>query len=359
MRLCIYHKKSEPDLKFTKREHVIPAGIGGINTLPLGYVSDEVNESFSPLEMEILRNSFISINRNNVGPGKRGTLNVKKQKAPIIRVLKDSGEDDGNLIENYKLGFVFSGESYIITQIALDFNDEENYFTMSYSSTVFDIQNSKEIVLEFKKRLIQFLLNKKRNFKLIKMPYSTNKHFINIGLHEGKWFATTSHERINMDVLSWDLVPALKEEKLEYSEPMVQPKSLFEYTYKINTDSVLLNFMFVKTAFNSLAFIKGSDFACNEIFDEVRNSIVNQKNLNNFLVMDINLPNIFEEIINNIPDKAHYVIITSNNESVLAYVSFYNTKPILVNLTNQYKGEVFTKGIVCDWKNRKEFLIGQ
>lgn len=52
---CIYLKKSEPDVRFTKREHVIPAGLGGIAKLSLGVVSDEANEYFSPLEMETLR----------------------------------------------------------------------------------------------------------------------------------------------------------------------------------------------------------------------------------------------------------------------------------------------------------------
>ncbi|MDD4562431.1 MAG: hypothetical protein PHW39_05090 [Syntrophomonadaceae bacterium] len=82
---CIYLKQTKPDLKFTKREHVIPAGIGGIEKLPSGYVSDAANEFFSSIELIALRKTFLAVNRENVGPGKRGTLNVKKVKSPSIR----------------------------------------------------------------------------------------------------------------------------------------------------------------------------------------------------------------------------------------------------------------------------------
>lgn len=85
---CIYYKKTEPDLRFDKEEHIIPAGLGGIHKLEKGSVSDEANEKFSKIETVALRNSIIGFNRMNFGPGKRGSLNVKKIKSPVMRVLK-------------------------------------------------------------------------------------------------------------------------------------------------------------------------------------------------------------------------------------------------------------------------------
>ena len=70
MTQCIYYKKSEQHLRFDKEEHVIPAGLGGIQKLQRGTVSDEANEKFSKLETVVLRNSFIGLNRMNNGPGK-------------------------------------------------------------------------------------------------------------------------------------------------------------------------------------------------------------------------------------------------------------------------------------------------
>lgn len=356
MGYCIYYKTSEPKVNFTKREHVIPAGLGGIAKLPLGCVSDEANESFSPLEREVLRNSFIAVNRTNVGPGKRGSLNVNKVKTPTIRVLKDS-----NIYgDNYKLGFVFAGESYIITQTAIDFNDKENYYNISFYSTVFDMQQSKQIISDFRKYFIQFLLNKNRDFKLIDMPYHTDKHFINIGCHKGKWFAMTSHKVINMDYLALMLLPAVMAEEFKHKEPMELPKSLLQHTYKIDINASAFYFIFVKTAFNALAFLKGSDFVCEEMFDDVRKRILSHDDLSDFIVNDESTNILVKDIIDRIPDKAHYVIITSTFDSVLAYVSFYNEKPpAIIKLTNHYNGEVFTDAIICDWKNRNEFTLNQ
>ncbi|MPQ30546.1 hypothetical protein E4V42_03725 [Clostridium estertheticum] len=356
MGYCIYYKKSEPDVHFTKREHVIPAGLGGISKLPLGYVSDEANEYFSPLEMEILRDSLLAVNRNNVGPGKRGSLNVKKVKAPTMRVMKK--EDSSG--ENYNIGFVFVGESYIISQIAVDFNDKENSCIPSYRSTVFDIQQGKQTLLDFRKNLIGFFSNTNRKFKLIDMPYTTDSHFINVGYFKGKWFAATSHKIINMDYLALILLPALKEEQLKDNEPVLEPKAFLKYTYKFDINTSLFFFIYVKTAFNALAFLKGSDFASKEMFDNIRKSIlIHDNSISDFIVNEYNINNELKDIAIRIPEKAHFVIITSRFNSVIAYVSFYKERPALVKLTDNYEGEVFTEAIVCDWKNRNEFTLDE
>lgn len=77
---CIYNEKEEDQATFEKREHVFPAGIGGINMLNQGDVSDEINEFFSKLELQFMRESIIQIPRMFLGPGKRGSLNKKKSK---------------------------------------------------------------------------------------------------------------------------------------------------------------------------------------------------------------------------------------------------------------------------------------
>ena len=43
---CIYYLNKE-NLTYNKKEHIFPATIGGIETLPVGYVSDQANEYFS------------------------------------------------------------------------------------------------------------------------------------------------------------------------------------------------------------------------------------------------------------------------------------------------------------------------
>lgn len=48
--LCIYTKENDTEAHFRNQEHIIPACIGGMQKLPKGYVSDEMNTLFSALD---------------------------------------------------------------------------------------------------------------------------------------------------------------------------------------------------------------------------------------------------------------------------------------------------------------------
>lgn len=361
MGYCIYYKKTDQYLQFDKGEHIIPAGLGGIQKLEKGTVSDEANEKFSKLETVALRNSFIAVNRMNFGPGKRGSLNVKKIKSPVMRLLKQEGES----VVEFLLGFIFAGQSYIIPQIILDFDDEENTFTPMYMSTTLNEQSIDEFQIGLNKKLIQFLKNKKRLYKLVHMPFETIKHFINIGYYEGKWYAATSHKVINMDFLAQDLLlPMLKEMmqesngNKELSKPEILNELRFNYKDKLNTDIATFYFLYLKTAFNALTFFKGTNYVCNEIFDEIRESIIDLKNISKFIYSDkCFFDSKIEAYVNDFPDKAHYVILCAKENKLIAYVSFYGEQPGKVILTDKYQGEDFIKGLICDWKNRKEIRL--
>lgn len=320
MNSCIYLNKTETNLSYTKREHVIPAGLGGINKLPLGSVSDEINETFSKIERIALQKSILSINREKFGPGKRGSLNINKVSNPLIMLMREVE----NTNEVFRLGFLFAGESYLIPQIYLDFNDEEGYISTSYYSTVFDVKEGQQILSAFQSQLIAFLSNQQRDYILIEMPFTTDKHFICVGCFKGKWFAATSHKIINMDYMAMDLLPELVKEAA--NESIVQPKALLKYERALQIDSSFI-FIYAKTAFNSLAFLMGSEFAKDGIFDDVRNAIKDQINLDLILIDRRELYSLIEEIESKVPPKSHFVIVTTFESMVIAFVSFYKEQP--------------------------------
>ena len=68
--MCIYYGDM-PELTYNKREHIFPAGLGGKTMLPKGYVSDQANELFSPLEAKLMHDSLLSTSRSLFDPGKR------------------------------------------------------------------------------------------------------------------------------------------------------------------------------------------------------------------------------------------------------------------------------------------------
>lgn len=351
---CIYFKGSEPIFKFTKREHVIPAGLGGGEKLPLGYVSDEANELFSSTELVALRKTFLAINRENVGPGKRGSMNAKKIKDPNIRVLKDVDFNG----DNFKLGFAFAGETYVIPQIYLNFNDIESTCMPMYFATELDGQNGRKIIYNFRLDLTQFLLNKNRTFKLIEMPFKTDKHFIAIGSYNNKWFAATSHKYINMDYLSYFFLKDIVDENLEDKDDKTCGKILQNYQYQLDLNTHEFYFIYVKTAFNALALFMGVEFVSDDIFNSIREAILNVINCSNFVVHDFNVNESIINIISKSPEKSHYVIIESKENYIFAYVGFYGEKePAIIRLTSEYKGNAFTKTLICDWQNKKEYLL--
>jgi len=56
MAYCIYSGADEKSANFNDSEHIFPKCIGGVNCLPKGWVSDEVNNTLSKLENLIRTN---------------------------------------------------------------------------------------------------------------------------------------------------------------------------------------------------------------------------------------------------------------------------------------------------------------
>lgn len=77
---CIYYKDRQ-DLTFTKREHIFPRCIGGVNRLNLGIVSDQANEFFANnLEVKTMRESVIAISKILLGPKKKPSKEKHRHK---------------------------------------------------------------------------------------------------------------------------------------------------------------------------------------------------------------------------------------------------------------------------------------
>lgn len=361
MEHCIYYKKHE-GLRFDKQEHIIPAGLGGKQMLAKGVVSDEANEMFSKTELKVLRDSFIGLNRMNNGPGKRGSLKLKKVKSPTITVLRP---DVANEKIDILLGFIFMGESVVIPQLATYW--ERNSLSYHYAALNLDIPSIKLFQIEMNEKIIQFLESKKRNFRPVHVPFSTDKNFAHIGYYKNTWYVATSFKRrLNLDVMAADLLPVLYElrEKLENEKSSFKPdfmdKVVFKFEKKLEMNFSDLGFLYLKTAFNALAFFKGSEYVMHTNFDEIRETILKVGEAGKFIRLkeELEHPEV-ESYIESFPDKSHYVLLFSRDSNLNAYVSFYGEKPAVVNLENNYEGEPFVDGLICDWQNTKETRLEQ
>ncbi len=115
---CIYRKTGEPSLHFTSREHVFPAGIGGNTTLQVGVVSDEANETFSPIELNFMRHSIISVFRQFAGPGKRGSLGPERATQSEVQVMHSVDLGDKPV-----LAYASLGVPHVIPQVEIASQD--------------------------------------------------------------------------------------------------------------------------------------------------------------------------------------------------------------------------------------------
>jgi hypothetical protein len=235
MERCIYYKNSE-NLRFDKQEHVIPAGLGGKQMLKKGVVSNEANESFSGIELVLLRDSIIGLNRMNNGPGKRGSLNLNKVKNPVMRVIRPDSEYSQM---DFVLGFIFMGKSVVIPQLTTYF--DHHSISYQYLATNINVPSVDILQAELNQNLIQFLEDKKRKYKPVHMPFTTDKHLVHIGWYKKNWYVTTSFKvKLNLDILAGDMLPLLYKlrEELKNKKTLFKPKFMEEVVLDLKTNLI-------------------------------------------------------------------------------------------------------------------------
>ena len=108
--MCLYLDGSE-ELTYVDQEHVFPAGLGGKAMLNKGIVSDQANKLFSKMELKLMRESLLAMDRMLFGPGKRGSLTPTDASKSLVNVAV---QDDGKPI----LAYTAAGKPYCIPQFS-------------------------------------------------------------------------------------------------------------------------------------------------------------------------------------------------------------------------------------------------
>ncbi|MEX1031438.1 MAG: hypothetical protein WDZ91_15555, partial [Paenibacillaceae bacterium] len=271
------------NLKYSNQEHVIPAGLGGITKLPHGYVSDEANKFFSPYELRALRNSFLSVNRDNNGPGRRGSLNVQSIREPMIRIFEAVSPEKelDTLLIPFRLGFLFSGIVQILPQIYIRFDEMWNMKRPLYVADNFS-KNPEESLSQFRTLLAPFFKNNHRKWIFIDTPISTSIKFVSIGYYDEKYFVCSSIQPFRMNNFA-DLI--LLRPLPELHPFLLSSAATYNYSHNLgDLKDPAFPLVYIKTAFNALAFFMGQSFVLQSIFDPVRNSIWNVADLDQFWI---------------------------------------------------------------------------
>jgi hypothetical protein len=334
--MCIYLGE-DSNLHYDSADHIIPAGLGGKTKLPLNYVSREFNNLISRSEQVFLRNSIISMPRQIIGPGKRGSSTHIKATKSLINVFKQQ-TDKGSL----SLGYIQLGKPVEIPHIVL------NSKTGDYS-----VGLNKETVEEefprFKQKLFEFDKLKIRKIKFKDLDSNT---FL-LGIKEGV------EENYDCFIASSDGMahPFNAKALAAMADALSDRNALTSDTpYKIRTyqNAVINDDYFrccAKISFNCLVHLKGKEFVLQDCFNPLRNWIVNGGE-NEFVRLspsnDFTIHNIF-------PEDSHWIIISKVENTLVANICFYNHFQNLVQLSKSFTDYFPLNGFVCDWKNKREF----
>lgn len=334
---CIYYGNQE-GLTYNKREHVFPASLGCKTMLPKGWVSDQANELFSPMEEILTRRSLISTERALFGPGKRGSLTTKNAAQSDVCVGIDEKGD--RVLSYMALGtpynishFCRGAKQYRICLAVKDMPDAASKFI--------------SILNQFGEQTKYVTLTSK----------DISPDEVLVGYHKGKYY-------IAFHPSKKDCYHIEKEIKvfLSYSDAVLNVNSMREEQTHVKMGFQLqetpeTSRMCAKILLNTTAYLYGKEFAERPEFDEVRAWILHGLHSEKFC----RLPSAVEEaeVLHKIvPEKSHWCqfgMIQNQFVGVLCLYGFWQWVIPLAQFDEPPIHEA--NAFICDWKNQKDYKL--
>ena len=353
MNKCIYTGKETLQASFDSAEHIFPKCIGGQNCLPKGYVSDEANNIFSKYERQFAReNPVVLINRMFYPKvGRKHHKNREK-----IAVFK---YDD-----KVTLGYVAEANPICLNQISFfGLSNETLENSLSCKITLSPTAKGSN------KERYEAFLEALRNYNGCPSPIKSDvipDNTILLGHKDKCWHLgipkNQNPELIKSMVLKavQNLVANLEKFNEQYKESELtsnQVTASFEIMF--NYEDVFR--VYAKIAFNALASLKGQEYVLNPEFDDIRNAILDGKDILSYVTI-ADGKNVQKEIADkfsdrvSVGDKSHSVVFGTLDNYLYGFVSLYGTDhPIVVKL-----GLISANVVdmyLCDWQNKKDYKL--
>lgn len=330
---CIYYKDKE-GLGWKGQEHIFPASLGGIKKLPADYVSKDANDYFSKLENHLTHSSLILIHRSLFGPSKRKD---KKEGKRIIMVMKNQNKDDSSKIE---LGYIREGTPYPITQVYI--KNDHMTFTVSPDGGIEELTS----FVDKLKSGVKQIIRKKSDL--------INGKDVIIGYSQKTFYAGINPE----NNISDDVLRTFMEKVVEIYKPDYEMKhSEGQVTSGYQLSETMNDYrVYGKIAFNVLADIKGKEYILDSDFDKYREWLMGKENPD----YDSFLPSLekMESIEKIFPEQSHWCIFINVQGDLCAVVGLYSTfKRFMVVAKGRGSDISIVDGMICDWKNDKEYRL--
>ena len=362
---CIYSLKTSDETEFATQEHVIPAFLGGMKKLPIGYVSDDVNKMFSKLELSFARETDIAIPRMFVGPGKRGNLNPAKASPSKVHIFQ---YEDGL---GFGLGYIKLGAPYPIDQIHV-FQGSAN---VRFSLSPIEGSSNSELLSNFSSKLTS--LNTESSIKVLPDENLDKLEYI-FGYSDGKWYLAINPTRCAGEAKDYILRFVQSIMLANRNGAVTMPNDMDEIGIK--SSQIVSHFDFeidlnnyyrviAKTALNCLAHLKDNQFVLKPEFDSIRKAIYDDLDMSGYFgVLDSktrgehgSFADIFKKLDSlggrGLGDQYHAIIFFSVMGAQMCIVGFYGLdNPYVIKLT-EAATEPVLDGFFCDWRARTELNL--
>lgn len=354
--ICIYCKKSNDEVTFNSRDHIIPKGLGGKRRLDKGYVCDTCNNNLlSTLEQFMLRDSILSIPRMFLGPGSEGRMPNKRNDVGKIVLMKPTNQDI------YELGVMVNTKPILIDQMLIQLT--ENSLSKKGSKifcklrTSLDENEGKEIAFmqNFFHAMSQY---KNKEIKLFFKEIPINDYIL--AIHRGKYIVACNPdgnvELVKEFIGKVNLSNSIESEKIEPEKR----KSNTEVITGAQVNNKLERGL-MKICINLIAKEKGHDEILSSKFNQAREFVTlgAGENLVHLLGED-NKPTLGHYLFQ-FPEEAHQIFILNTSNGLYGFVAFYGKAmrfsiKICGDIDTQYNSPI---GILCDWRNGKETLLSE
>ncbi|TGL17922.1 hypothetical protein EHQ46_15815 [Leptospira yanagawae] len=340
---CLYCTKDDKEVTFSSQEHIFPAGIGGMFQFPVGTVCDKCNtEVFSPLELDFIRNSIISLPRQFYGPGKRGSLNPSEATSSFVHLM---AFDDAS--GEKALGVIRIGVPFQIPQFRILGPETVSIFLDPRHGDIDD-------------QISSFLHVMRAFNKDCKFVYLTdellNEDELYFGFWDKKYYLCAKDRESISKVLEY--LEKLRIGELYETTDRILKKEIVESRQKLAFNIKAFERISAKIVFNGLCYLTSREFCHQSGYDEIREFIRYGGEGNHVILLNENQPSLDPLPGVSFPKHSHRLFIfTAKSEGQIALLNFYDSFKLAIRLSKQMiPGNSFT-GIICDWTNRQDYIL--
>lgn len=352
---CIYTGAVEPA---SEAEHIFPKCIGGVRTLPVGYVADQVNGAFSKMELSFARQyPPVVISRMFSAPmGRKKHKN--REKVGLMR--------DRNGGTEYMLGVIRNTAPRPIDQVALSLGEtagQSGALSVRIILEPDEHQSKEQQVATFWEKLKAYsgdpVCMKESN-----LPPRTYL----LGVLDQCWYLAIPKSEDLEDVkpklekLVRKITAEDADTLLSKGHPTKQARQVeagFSFTF--NYIDVLR--VYAKIAVNCLAAVKGYEFATAPALREIKRAILTGENIEKY-VMYLEGPNPIPGSLRRFPnqvslgERPHCTVFMQDGQGdLLAFIALFGTEnPVVVKL-GTFAERVGVDFYICDWEHRADYTM--